>query len=657
MDVVTLDFETYYEKGKSAYSLRNMTTHEYVLDDRFETICVAVAYNDDAPVVLTHDNFARFASRIDWSQVALVGHNLYFDGYILAMRYNVTPGLYIDTLGMARAVIGGRLERHGLDKVAQYLGVGGKLDAGKALMDVAGKRFSDLSGDELTALAQYAKQDVEITRKIFQAMWPRFPKAELRMLDWTIRAACHPRIVLDPTPLREELKQEKHLRAYMVAKSGVERSVLMSNQKFAEALQALGVEPPTKTSPTTGRKTWAFDKKSEEFIALQDHPDERVRNLVEARLAVKTTIKETRAAKLLRMAEMGRPVPMPLQFSGAMQTHRFSGGDGMNPQNFPKKSRQIEDDKIVSVPSRIRAAMTGGPGRKVVVVDSSNIELRVCHWLAGNETLLDVVRNGGDPYCHFASKVYGVEVNPKVYPEGSHERDEHARMRTIGKIALLGLQYGMGATKYADTVRDWTGIVIEPDEAERIVQTYRAENIRIKNLWRVCGQAAENVARGMQPYHPASLGYPQMAAFVMEYDMNEKTLEFVMPRGLRISYPKLRVDDDEGLQFYCPRKAGKNKYTRLYGGVMVENATQALASEIIRTQKEQIMRRFRDELGLPVEAVTLQVHDEVVAIVEEDRAEAALNIMIEEMSRAPDWANGLPLDAEGSIADNYGEAK
>ena len=573
MQLLFLDFETYYEKGSgTAYSLRNLTTHEYVLDDRFEVMCVALA-TDSSPVrVATAEQFEKFVQSADWSKIALVGHNLFFDGYILARRYGVKPKLYIDTMGLARAVIGGRLKSHSLDAVGKYLNLSGKKDAGAALSSVAGKRWADLTDDERRQLMLYAQRDVELLRDIFSILFPQFPKQELFMLHWTVLAACWPQFVLDRELLEEEIKAERRIRRQLVKEAGTTTATLMSNDKFAAALQLLGVSPPTKISLKTGKETWAFDKKDERFLALLEHEDPRVRALVKARLAVKSTIKETRAKKLLRQSEFGLPVPMPLNFSGATQTHRFSGADGMNPQNFPKKSRDLQGDEIITVPGRIRRAMRAGEGKKVIVVDSSNIELRVCHWLAGNEALLDQIRAGKDPYCYMASKIYNVEVNPKAYPEGSHEHDEHSKMRTIGKIALLGLQYGMGASKYRKTVQDWTGLVISEDEAQKIVEIYRADNLRVKQLWNVLDRILRAVASQQEPALPAQMGFQNMSVFDVEIDLRSRSLAYVMPEGLKISYPHLRIrDDTEEVEFYCPKKGDKRGFVKVWGGVVTEN--------------------------------------------------------------------------------------
>ena len=67
----------------------------------------------------------------------------------------------------------------------------------------------------------------------------------------------------------------------------------------------MGVEPPTKLSPATGKETWAFAKSDEGFKALADYPDERVQALVAARLGTKSTLEETRTERFIGIAKRG----------------------------------------------------------------------------------------------------------------------------------------------------------------------------------------------------------------------------------------------------------------------------------------------------------------------------------------------------------------
>jgi hypothetical protein len=49
MKIITLDFETYYDR---AYSLSKLTTEEYIRDEQFEVIGVSVQ-EDDGTVRMT----------------------------------------------------------------------------------------------------------------------------------------------------------------------------------------------------------------------------------------------------------------------------------------------------------------------------------------------------------------------------------------------------------------------------------------------------------------------------------------------------------------------------------------------------------------------------------------------------------------------------
>src|SRR5690606_5724575 len=107
-----------------------------------------------------------------------------------------------------------------------------------------------------------------------------FPARELAVMDMVLRCAIEPRFQLDLTVLAEHLHairtQKDHLlaRAMMVGADG--KTALMSNDRFAELLRSLGVEPPTKTSPVTGKVTYAFAKSDPAFLDLQEHEDPAV---------------------------------------------------------------------------------------------------------------------------------------------------------------------------------------------------------------------------------------------------------------------------------------------------------------------------------------------------------------------------------------------
>ena len=152
----------------------------------------------------------------------------------------------------------------------------------------------------------------------------------------------------------------------------------MSANKFAERLKALGVTPPTKISPRTGKETFAFARTDKAFTALQEHDNPEVQALVAARIGAKTTIAETRALRFLEMAKRG-PLPVYLSFWGAKTTGRYSGGNKVNWQNLPARG----------VSAGLRRALCAPEGHSVLVCDSSNIELRTVMALAGQHDAIE----------------------------------------------------------------------------------------------------------------------------------------------------------------------------------------------------------------------------------------------------------------------------
>ena len=195
-------------------------------------------------------------------------------------------------------------------------------------------------------------------------------------------------------------------------------------------LQAAGVEPPQKISPTTGETVWAFAKSDKDFTDLEEHEDPYVQALVAARLGHKTTIEETRTRRLIAVANQhwinGTPpcsLPVPLKVSGA-HTHRFSGDWKFNLQNLKRGGE-------------LRRAIRARTGEKLVSVDASQIEARILAELAGEQWLMQAFREGRDVYAEFGTDVFGVPVNKKDYP------DE----RFIGKTAVLQLGYGAASSR------------------------------------------------------------------------------------------------------------------------------------------------------------------------------------------------------------------
>ena len=303
MSFVTLDFETYYAKG---LGFKTQTTEEYVRDRRFEVIGVGVKI-DDQPATWfsgTKDEIKEHLMKIDWSEAALLCHNTLFDGCVLNWHFGILPKYFLDTLCMARAI-------HGVDAGGSLQALAKRYEIGEKgdeVIHAEGKKRLDFSEEELHRYGEYCKNDVGLTYKLFNILASAFPEDELDLIDMTLRMFIDPVFHVDDALLQDrliELKEEKlallqTLMEALKCKDEEEvRKKLASNKQFALVLAGLGVAPPMKVSPRTGKDTYALAKNDEGFLALTEHEDPFVQQLCSVRLGTKSTIEESRIERFI----------------------------------------------------------------------------------------------------------------------------------------------------------------------------------------------------------------------------------------------------------------------------------------------------------------------------------------------------------------------
>ena len=167
MDLITLDFETFYDKD---FSLSKLTTEEYVRDSRFEVIGVGIKVNNRPTEWAsgTHEELADYFADFDWASSMVLAHNTMFDGAILSWLYGIKPKVWADTLCMGRAIHGVEVSGS-LKALAERYGIGEK---GTEVLKAIGKRREDFSDDELDLYGDYCINDVELTYKLFSLMAP-----------------------------------------------------------------------------------------------------------------------------------------------------------------------------------------------------------------------------------------------------------------------------------------------------------------------------------------------------------------------------------------------------------------------------------------------------------------------------------------------------
>lgn len=701
-DIIVLDFETRYARRpvewgplddqlqRSAYTLSKMTTEEYVRSKCFKAFgCSIKAFRPDAPAVqwYTHSELPKILGTYDWSKTAVVAHNAQFDVSILSWRYGIQPAFIFDTLSMARALRGVK-GRNGLADLAKDFGLESK---GQAIMQSDGVyELSDVPGLE-RELALYCNHDVELCEAVLKRFllkcatstdllvsemqggdWdfdsaydPRcwsYPKKELRLIDMTLRMYTRPLLELDADMLTDALEEERELREGLLQRMGVADADLASNDRFAELLRGMGVEPPMKKkrptvkTPNPVGMNFAFAKTDAMFQAMLHGEDENVALLCEARLKVKSTSERTRAQRFVDIAARGT-LPVPLSYYGAA-TGRWtaSKGSAINMQNLKRASF-------------LRKAIMAPKGYKLVVGDLSQIEPRVLGWLADYVDLLDIFRAKQDAYAMFGAQMFNIEGLSK---------ESHPDLRQSAKSAMLGAGYQLGWAsfagqllvgflgappvrydkdfakklgvdrtyierflEYGDNVKKMMEIphicstqelLIHCVAAKKIIDIYRATAYPVVGLWELFQQLIpRSLAEGEEYTHKCLL-------FRKE--------EIVLPNGMTLKYPNLRQqknDETKRMEWVYGDDA-----TRLYAGKITNNVTQAVARIVMTDGMLRVSDRY---------PVVGTVHDEQIDVAPAAEADDALPWVLQQMTLEPKYLPGIPLAADGGVHRRYGMAK
>lgn len=326
--ILSFDFESYYD---TEYSLTRMAPPNYILDPRFETIGCSFKENACPSVFVDGPDIPEFLRRFDPAVTTTVAFNALFDNCILAWVYGFVPARMLCTMRMAVALRGHLLPSASLASVGKLLGVGTK---GTTIESARGKHRADLMADPVlwAAYKDYANNDNEMNYRILMKLLPEFPSSERRIMDRVLRCAVEPRFVVD-VPMLEahliDLREEKVrlLRLSMGAKEedldnasmfppGVQdqdaidafAKELRSNVKFEALLKAHGVDIEYKRSITNPDVEIPAFAKTDEFMAgLLEHEDPVVQALAAARLGQRSTIEETRAERILSIANLEWP--------------------------------------------------------------------------------------------------------------------------------------------------------------------------------------------------------------------------------------------------------------------------------------------------------------------------------------------------------------
>ena len=485
--------------------------------------------------------------------------------------------------------------------------------------------------EKWTLFKKYCKRDVDVERQIAE-----------KLKKYLLSKSEHDLYVLD-----QNINDRGVLVDLELARQAVKLNSIQTAVATEQAYTLTGLENPNSVAQL---KAWLIENGVEieslskkAVAALADETDGDIQEMLHLRLLMsKTSVKKYEA--VMRSVCRDNRVRGMMRFCGASRTGRWSGNI-LQPQNLPQNhlpdltlARDIVKDgdfelldmtfgNVPNVLSElIRTVLIPKPNHRFIVADFSAIEARVLSWLAGEQWRLDTFRNGSDIYCASASQMFRVPVE-------KHGVNGHLRQK--GKISELACGYGgsVGALKNMGAGE----MGVPGDELQGLINDWRNANPHIVKLWTEVGNTA---MKAIKEKTIVSLG-----KLVFMY---ERGILFIrLPSGRRLSYIKPRIGTNRfgGDSITYMGVGASKKWERLetFGGKLVENIVQAIARDLLASAMMNVANAGYD--------IVFHVHDEIIA--EAPDGQGSVDEMCMLMSINPDWADGIPLSADGYECEYY----
>lgn len=452
-------------------------------------------------------------------------------------------------------------------------------------------------------------------------------------------------IMIDQTLVQEIIKINQNYTAKLIA----------------EAIQITGLENPKSVAQL---KDWIEEEIDEDIENLQagtvhdliaKTDSKTVKRILEIRQQISKSSISKYAAMLQGVCKDGR-VRGLFQYYGANRTGRWAGRL-VQVQNLVKNwlkdldlARQLarEGDQeslemfygnVSKVLSQLtRTAFIAPPGKKLVISDFSAIEARVIAWLAGEQWRLDVFTGHGKIYEASAAAMFKKPID--AIKKGSMERDAaKVAELALGYQGSVGAMSSMIATEKRRAQDKGKTFDYDPDETEmkQVVYAWRAASPRIVKLWQDVNDAVIHCIKTRE----------KVSVSKVTYHVEKGILFCTLPSGRRLAYMRPKLGLDEKYGSIQATYEGMNQTTkkwervRAYGGLFVENITQAIARDCLAEKIKNLWWLGYD--------ITGHVHDEIIIEgAEGDSKEVDLI-----MGEAIDWAPGLPLKGDGFETDYY----
>lgn len=666
-DAAVVDFESFYS---DTCTVKKLGPWAYAHHEEFDNYLVTVfAKNKDGTII----DFVGHPSEFDWKLIngrRWIAHNAPFEGALydalVEKVFDVSrPSDWVDTADLV-AFFG---YDRGLGMAAHQI-FGITLDKTVRDTTMKGKYWWQFSDEEKAEVLAYAGDDA-IAWCIYQVLYKLWPLFERELSSHTFMSGRRG-IKVDVA------RMENDIQVLGTMKWRLEQDIpwlddvdakgkpykLGSPRALARECDRAGVPVPETTS--------VKDKSFQEWL---DEYGDKVP-------AVEALVKHRRVARQLEVYKTLRSrlrpdntVESSLKYYGAQATGRWAGGSGLNFQNFLKAliccdadHRMLESSKDAAHVIDIRACFIARDGKKLIIPDLSQIEPRVLNWVIGNKEFTALLAAGMGPYEAHARASMGWT--------GGNLKKENPAMYALAKARVLALGYGAGWRKFIDMA----GAYIGPAEFKQIFEAAPTpeeeaaflgfldwqskkdgrearRDLRLwndteepmtreeKNVWVNSYTQVRNfrdtnplIAGRQNARDPESVdGIWVSLDKAFRDSAKDGTYELGLPSGRSLYY--FDVSSRYG---WSARRTRQGKPERVYGGLITENMTQAIARDVFGYGVLEIEKAGHH--------VLFTVHDEVIVEVEPHVTVAEIEALL---TRIPDWAAGLPVAAEGSESQHY----
>lgn len=287
----------------------------------------------------------------------------------------------------------------------------------------------------------------------------------------------------------------------------------------------------------------------------------------------------------------------------------------------------------------LRKAICAPEGHVLIPSDFSQIELRLTLWLGGEHDAVKKLAAGGDLYSELASQLYGVEVTKELAKKDRH----YEEMRHVGKSAVLGAGFGMGAAKFQIYCAA-SGVKIDPDRAKAAIKLFRNTYSGVPQLWKIMEEAyLELLKIGCNADDCNYTFSIEVGGCGVDFGFDPLfgSPGIKLPSGLWLKYPNLKIEDEQW-------SYGMENETKVFGGYFLENLVQALARCILTEKTLELNAHW---------PVVMSTHDEPVMLVSAEQEKEAIKQINDIMIKPINWLPDLPIACETKAAIRYGDAK